>query len=385
MAGIVLQHEAYRDGLTGADQVAETFAAVTGHTEMALRIRDDGLYVNVITNNANLTRDIENYEAGNESFSAYATSYDSSGDYWKVMSDGSIVFDGNKDLVDEYGNILKEYDGNGGYTDSLADLLGICRKEADSMLRSAGLTYEDGTFTTSTGIDAKNNDAIRIQAPDFVAQRLIVRYGNQVVNVREQYYASVVEGYCEERKREEWQNLDDTSVLWANLASTDGEVVYMQDFGRNVELGNSGSYLHTDGCHLIASIRSLLGLGRDVDVLSSAANNAYFNEAGELQGSFFNDNDIHIVKVEGLEAINNALTELQTFDQPYALIGAAKFGNGYHSVNISQVYITPGGQYEVLAHETSRTGVLQGRRYGLSNNKNNRQDYFQIEDLYYLF
>jgi hypothetical protein len=170
MAGIVLQHEAYRDGLTGSDQEAETFAAVTGHTEMALRIRDDGLYVNVITNNANLTRDIENHKSGTEAFRAYATSYDSSGDYWKLKLDGTIEWDGSKDLNVEYrdeeGNIhTKEghiKDITGSFSQSLAQYIGTERAEQilGSSVNDLSL-YDNQTLKDVFGMNGECVQAVR--------------------------------------------------------------------------------------------------------------------------------------------------------------------------------------------------------------------------------
>lgn len=202
-AGIVLQHEAYLDGVDSADQSAEAHAAVTAHTEMAIRVRDDGMYVNTIRNNENLAKDIENYEAGSEAFREYAKKYSSEKDYWKLMKDGSVVFDGNQDLVDEDGKVLKEYEGKGGYTDSLKEVLGISEAQAGEMLKTAGLTYKDGTFKTSKGIDAKNNSDIRLHAPEDATQRLVDTYGNSAWMAQNNYYAGVVDSYKREGHRQE--------------------------------------------------------------------------------------------------------------------------------------------------------------------------------------
>jgi len=134
--------------------------------------------------------------------------YDSSGDYWKLMEDGSVVFDGNKDLVDEDGNVLKKYEGDGGYTDSLKEVLGISEAQAETMLVNAGLTYRDGTFKTSADIDAKNNSDIRLHAPKDDTQRLIDTYGNSAWMAQNSYYAGVVEGYKQssaEQERKQWE------------------------------------------------------------------------------------------------------------------------------------------------------------------------------------
>ncbi|HOS35943.1 MAG TPA: hypothetical protein PKW72_08995 [Treponemataceae bacterium] len=175
MAGIVLQHEAYRDGLTGSDQEAETFAAVTGHTEMALRIRDDGLYVNVITNNANLTRDIENHKSGTEAFRAYATSYDSSGDYWKVNDKGNLEYDGRANVYDKDGNLVCETKSQ-GIEGSLLEILGLTdnptnRKAVVAMMKASGLEQNTNGFWIGT------NEAVQRRIPQGGSSYFYIQSG----------------------------------------------------------------------------------------------------------------------------------------------------------------------------------------------------------------
>ncbi|MDD7275068.1 MAG: hypothetical protein PUH08_05285, partial [Treponema sp.] len=84
--GLVLQHEAHRNGIisTASRQSAETLAATTAHTQMALRMLDDGKAVQMTEN---LDMDITAYQLsqhlGDDTiFSDYvAGNYDSSADY----------------------------------------------------------------------------------------------------------------------------------------------------------------------------------------------------------------------------------------------------------------------------------------------------------------
>jgi hypothetical protein len=77
-----------------------------------------------------------------------------------MTEEGDIIFDGKKDLYDENGELLRRFEGEGGYTASLAEHLGISEKEADTMMRAAGWSYSrsNRTFTRDNGtVDVMNN------------------------------------------------------------------------------------------------------------------------------------------------------------------------------------------------------------------------------------
>lgn len=167
-AGIVLQHEAYRDGVDSADQSAETHAAVTGHTEMAIRVRDDGMYVNAIRNNENLAKDIENYEAGSEAFKTYAKQYDSSGDYWRVTLDekgkiAKVQDDGDKDhitIVTASGEkTIIDRDQSVTLSAQMAQINGDTSEEGKRAINN--LMWESGlNYTDTQGWHARNEDGV---------------------------------------------------------------------------------------------------------------------------------------------------------------------------------------------------------------------------------
>ena len=112
--GITLGHEAYRDGIKG-DEIAqkiETHEAVAGHTDMMTRMLGDNLYAasmaEIIEGDKNLQLDLIARVRGEDFFNAYVDdNYDSSADYWLLKTDGTVVWDGSKDLNAEY------YDENG--------------------------------------------------------------------------------------------------------------------------------------------------------------------------------------------------------------------------------------------------------------------------------
>ena len=117
MVNLELSNNLHRDGIIGTaeQQAAETLAATTAHTQMALRMLDDGKAIQMTEN---LDMDITAYKLsqylGDESiFAGYvAGSYDASADYWKLMDDGTLVNDGSGWLTDEHGRAIRNKDGN---------------------------------------------------------------------------------------------------------------------------------------------------------------------------------------------------------------------------------------------------------------------------------
>jgi murein DD-endopeptidase MepM/ murein hydrolase activator NlpD len=82
LLGLLLGHEAYRDGIVTANNYLETRTAVQAHTEMAMRMMMGGY--NII--NDNLMMDMFALSMGEAFFNFYSDNfYDSSGDYWKLV------------------------------------------------------------------------------------------------------------------------------------------------------------------------------------------------------------------------------------------------------------------------------------------------------------
>ena len=104
MVNLELSNNLHRDGIIGTaeQQGSETLAATTAHTQMALRMLDDGKAIQMTEN---LDMDITAYKLsqhlGDDSiFAGYvAGNYDSSGDYWKLISrsDGSHFLEAEYD------------------------------------------------------------------------------------------------------------------------------------------------------------------------------------------------------------------------------------------------------------------------------------------------
>ena len=192
---IQLQHESYRDGVKGGGQAGETVQAVWAHTEMAERMRSAGVgYANTV----NLAQDLAAWDKAKASgsmagFAAYALgNYDSSADFWRMTADGNVIFDKSKHLYDENGHLLKEYTGEGGYTASLADVMGISLKEAENMLGHLKWDGNTGTFRTESGQDIYNNKEYAINTPEAVKARYNIQM-NYIDQVFESYGGNMLD------------------------------------------------------------------------------------------------------------------------------------------------------------------------------------------------
>ena len=160
--GLTLQHEAYRDGIVSdaQSQFIETANAVAGHTQMALAMANDKLYtkdmLNHISSDTNLQNDINAYlyaaYTGNTSlFAGYVgANYDSSADYWKLMDDGSLAYDGKANLYDENGNLIYKTDSQ-GIQGSLKEILGLENQtEAYNLMIQAGMEWDGKSWKNSS-------------------------------------------------------------------------------------------------------------------------------------------------------------------------------------------------------------------------------------------
>ena len=182
--GITLVHEAFRDGEIGDDQAGETERAVLGHVDAAQEVMN-GYGKQAL--GAAQRREVQYIRfmqamGDNAKISEYVKGkYDSSADYWKVISNGDIVFDGKKDLYDEDGNLLRRYEGtgNGGFTASLAEHLGVSKDEARNLRIAAGFVNynsDERTFYTKDGQNVMNNKNHAIESGvNFAARYFIQR------------------------------------------------------------------------------------------------------------------------------------------------------------------------------------------------------------------
>jgi hypothetical protein len=116
-------------------------------------------------------------------------SYDTSADYWRVLSNGNIIWDGQFDLVDENGTILEFSNSNTLY-DSYAQFMKISYEEAKDFLESDSLniSFKNGkilTYNSETGkydIDRTNDESFYFEtSQEFkVAYDFQVNYADKV-------------------------------------------------------------------------------------------------------------------------------------------------------------------------------------------------------------
>jgi hypothetical protein len=172
--GIVLGHEAYRDGIMDKNNEAETVQAVKGHTEMGVRMVQDGKF-SVLTES--LVKDINAYFNENGGFAEYAgANYDSSADYLALVtrSDGTHWYesDGKKDLTitsqaigedGEWETVRTktvEMPGSASEAETLVMALG--EKRVDELLRKSGIVNFE-----SLGTEEKAELILQIYSKDY--------------------------------------------------------------------------------------------------------------------------------------------------------------------------------------------------------------------------
>ena len=147
---IQLGHEAYRDGRVGGNNSQETIAAVLGHTGMAVRMEADGKR---IAGSDLLRAEMDAYKRGDMDalLMNALTNYDSSADYWKLMEDGSLAYDGDGWLKDSNGNQIYDEDGNPigslGIETGLTEILKVDEIEARRILHNSDFIAEDNSAT----------------------------------------------------------------------------------------------------------------------------------------------------------------------------------------------------------------------------------------------
>ena len=157
-AGTVLQWEAHRDGRNNGFQGQwwETMNAAAGMAEMAYKLAVSKRYgrdFRITGQQAAIMQAIA--QGGDEGLKEYvAANYDfTSGDNWKLKSDGSIEWDGKRGLYDEEGNLIRlAVDENGltlGYGESLLEYMG--RKNAEDFLKSRGSTTAEKMTNSELG------------------------------------------------------------------------------------------------------------------------------------------------------------------------------------------------------------------------------------------
>ena len=108
-AAVVLAHEAFRNGKDdGILQILETADAVIGHAKMAYDIVSSGFKYPDITL---IKNEVESLIGGNitDLLVNALVNYASSGDFWRIIGDDKVVWDGHLNLYQEDGDLLYNY------------------------------------------------------------------------------------------------------------------------------------------------------------------------------------------------------------------------------------------------------------------------------------
>jgi len=185
--GITLGHEAWRDGITDSNNMAETIYAVIGHSTIASNMGKDIAYEksmeNIFASDNQLATDATKYDAWTKAIAAgdnatadYAfanlavnvlENYDSTGDYWKLVEHDNgtfgVKFDGNHSLVDEYGNVLVKndmdiFDNDGNI---IGHKTGMSFSASLGMLLGTYTNYLDSSADYKNGKNPTQEDIVR--------------------------------------------------------------------------------------------------------------------------------------------------------------------------------------------------------------------------------
>ena len=152
---ITLGHEAYRNGIVDNNNKKETLDAVLSHVKMADAMKDDMKKAG-IGFDKQLAIEVTLYNMGVLDIEKLAEDYDSSADYWKLMSNGQLVKDKDGWLKDENGLYInadgthtKERKANTiGAEKIQTGLLNILYGEIDEngRMKNYGKKYNDFTW-----------------------------------------------------------------------------------------------------------------------------------------------------------------------------------------------------------------------------------------------
>ncbi|MBC6714039.1 hypothetical protein [Treponema sp. Marseille-Q3903] len=222
--GITLGHESYRDGVVGtqSEQINETVGAVFGHTVMADKVQKDKNYEKIMKGiiadkslfTTDLQKDLSYFEdfkkTGDiKAFGDYVLdNYDYSADYWKVLENGNIGWDGQFDLFDENGSLLHHTDKT-SYTEALAEHLGITQEAANSLIVNAGYDHfvkgengQAGYFVGANGRKVTDKNEIQTSEKfkasyDFqvnYADKVLDKYNGNMVSALQDYHFNSLMG-----------------------------------------------------------------------------------------------------------------------------------------------------------------------------------------------
>jgi hypothetical protein len=340
---IQLQHESYRDGIIGSGQIGETVEAVIAHTAMADRMRSVGAGFETTEG---LAKDLAAWDkavtSGDMSgFALYAMSnYDSSVDYWKLMEDGSLAYDGDGWLKDPNGNFILENNNRIGLAaieGGLAKILGISPEEAAEMMRDAGMTEkEEKIWWKHSGNEGKSITLANEKYAGIYSTSLIKR------NTFEIYKKLLAAG----------------RMMLSPRGSVDKYISYEEYKGRNFTIG-SAKYKAKDS-YLGYDVTTLLGARGNLAENPHRGVDGAVPEGSATQLLFFNDTSVVGPIGRDKNSPQGLYVTIQT-DITYNFKGEIRTDRIYYRVmHLSEISATNGSSVtqETILGKTGKTGKM---------------------------
>ena len=404
---VTLQHEAYRDGLLGANNGAETYSAALAHTQMAMRMMnsgEDGFF------DPDLVSDIMAYRNG--TFAQHvATNYDSTADYWLVKKNGDIVDDGNDGRISfEDGRATIETKDK-RKQGSLEEFLGLEYGTLNGTLDRAGFVFEKGAGWTSAGKTIEAEEIRKLIKSGVISDPEAIRSlqgSPSLGDERSGLIATAASLYSEglakkaECEMAFWKDpIGATKELLSILGigrkaearkaqdqkpgdypAIDSELM-MQNFDpdKNVALGDSQFSLGEYGCRVVAASRILKASGANSTPLILAGDTKSF---ADKEGNFddanvFARNHLALEGPIGNNDIEERLKAYAAAGSQGWLYATVPLGKGTHTINLNNVRIDITGK--VLFDPQGTSNSDWDRSFGVYEKKN-KPNYYQLSQLY---
>jgi hypothetical protein len=114
--------------------------------------------------------------------------YDSSADFWKLMEDGSLAYDGDGWLKDSNGNYIlddnRDKIGSSTPEKGLANILGITTDEAHKLMKDSGFIEKDGYWHIDAATNAINKTkSISLENEIYEDKYYSKLYGYNPINI----------------------------------------------------------------------------------------------------------------------------------------------------------------------------------------------------------
>jgi murein DD-endopeptidase MepM/ murein hydrolase activator NlpD len=204
---VVFAHEAYRNGKDdgGEGQRAETNRAVEGHVDTALALMA-GYGAGSVGGAFMIEAMVYDYARKNNDMATVSKiqeQYDSSADYWRLLNNGNLQYDGDGWLKDANGKLILDAQGKkigaNGVEGGLLKILGVDANDKEAvarmrqMMSDAGLQHSDGAnpedwqWRSSGTVDGEKVNITDLNMDRIIGFNLMVnpehgyKYGNSMV------------------------------------------------------------------------------------------------------------------------------------------------------------------------------------------------------------